>query len=42
MLGAIRFQLWEERISSTSGDGNEPQEMPKTLKMLINYLAAVG
>jgi hypothetical protein len=38
MLGALRLQLWQGRIASTSGEG-EP--VPQVLEMLVNSLSAV-
>jgi len=38
MLGALRLNLWHERITSTS---RKPTPTPKILKMLINSLATV-
>jgi hypothetical protein len=39
MLGALRMQLWEGRISRTSGEG---ETAPDVVRMLVNRLAAVG
>lgn len=38
MLGALRLQLWQGRITGTSGRG---EEAPKVLAMLVNWLSAV-
>lgn len=38
MLGALRLQLWENRLFGTSGAADET---PEVLEMLINWLAAV-
>jgi hypothetical protein len=38
MLGALRLQLWQQRITGTSGVG-EPA--PEVLEMLVNWLATV-
>jgi len=38
MLGALRLQLWENRIADTSGDTDETSEV---LEMLVNWLSAV-
>jgi DDE superfamily endonuclease len=38
MLGALRLQLWQGRITGTSGVG---EETPEVLGMLINWLSAV-
>jgi hypothetical protein len=38
MLGVLRLQLWEGRISGTSGDGDRPSEV---LEMLVDCLSAV-
>ena len=38
MLGALRLQLWQERIASMSGENNDP---PEVLEMLLHWVAAV-
>jgi hypothetical protein len=38
MLGALRLQLWEGRITRTSGEG---EAAPEALQMLVNALSAV-
>lgn len=38
MLGALRLQLWQGRITDKSGD---TEEVPQVLKLLINWLATV-
>jgi DDE superfamily endonuclease len=38
MLGALRLQLWQGRITGTSGEG---EGAPEVLAMLVNWLSAV-